>query len=582
MRVGRVAAAASLLVLLSLSGLSWVSAQEGRGSLNVGFTSAGSFDNFRHLFAVDEQGRLIPATDETGGLVTSWTVEYGDFASEDGTITGKTLVTYRLRDDLTWQDGMPITSADVFFSMIDQLGQSSNLSTGEAILSRVRSAAAFAPVSPYEFAILFTAEGCGALEELEKNPAIEPVHVIAPEFADSLDVFSAASSVADGYEAWQAERASYLGYIPFDLANLSAASPQFTYVDYVPNEYLRLLSDKLAVTIWADLSSLDRETDAFLSGDVDVVVNPPYNRRADLYGLPGVQLVEPVGRTWYALGFNVADPAHPASAFNEKTGEAQDQGSHPILSDLRLRKLLVSMLDIDALGAAATSGYYTRLTSDQLPGTWADSDVFAQTQADPVDLGRQLDELGWRDWDGSGRRECHSCATAEENTPLSFNLIYSYGDQVPDIIVRGIAEQLGRFGVQVNAVPYDPYGVSDQAMTQSFDAYLLEMTESMPVAADHGALFQQDQDVLNNGSNVTSYVNPDLEAAFDRAAHAPQCDYDMRAAALHDASAIIAQELPYVPLFAVNDLYAAQGAVEGFAPRRNDPFWNMTDWVINR
>jgi ABC-type transport system substrate-binding protein len=43
---------------------------------------------------------------------------------------------------------------------------------------------------------------------------------------------------------------------------------------------------------------------------------------------------------------------------------------------------------------------------------------------------------------------------------------------------------------------------------------------------------------------------------------------------------IFQQDLPYIPLFAVNGMYAAQGTVEGFGPYPSQLYWNVDTWAV--
>ncbi|MCK6577743.1 MAG: ABC transporter substrate-binding protein [Anaerolineae bacterium] len=575
-----------LLFAVLLFALPVLGQERGGGALRM---DVNSFSYLRHLFpqllAVDETGRVIPATDATGELVEDWSVEFGEFVAPDGVVRGRTLVTYTLRDDLTWADGAPITAFDAFPSSIRATwgfadGGRDTYYDGVGRLLNNLTEAIYAPYSEHEIQMLVPAETCAALEARPNFP-ITSVHRTSPdalqEIAGELDPDQSVYHRHEQALRFLNPSVSYRPRMAFDVI-----APGFRLVE-VGDDYSRLLVGDLAITTrFSDYADRSEEVKAFISGDLDVIINPSYTLRADLRSVPGVQIVEQVGRAWYALGFNFADPQNPRSAFDAATGEPLDQGAHPLFSDLRVRQAIRLALNPDALGAAATAGHYTRLASDQLPWSWAYNPDLAIPKSDPFEARLLLDSLGWRDWDGDGIRECHDCATAEEDAVMEFSLLYSSYDSVAAITARGIAEQLRRVGVQVSlretsgSVEYD-------ANAQDFGAYLLAVAEQQPVAADRARLYRQSEDtVYGEGVNFISYVNPELEAVFDRAAHAPDCDYDLRAEALREASAILYDDIPYLPLFAVNDFYAAQGWVSGFAPRQNDPFWNIDSWVVNR
>ncbi|MBL8131664.1 MAG: hypothetical protein JNL42_07380, partial [Anaerolineae bacterium] len=439
-------------------------------------------------------------------------------------------------------------------------------------------AAIYAPRAAHELLLLVPEETCAALEARSNFP-ITAAHRNYPDYLRAISGgLDADQSVFDLHA--QALEFLYDSASNGTQAAFDVIAPGYRLVEASDD---RLLVGDLAITTrFSDYADRSEEVKAFISGDLDVIVNPSYTLRADLRSVPGVQIVEQVGRAWYALGFNFADPQNPRSAFDSATGEPLDQGAHPLFSDLRVRQAIRLALNPDALGASATAGHYTRLASDQLPWSWAYNPDLTIPKSDPFEARLLLDSLGWRDWDGDGIRECHDCATAEEDAVMEFSLLYSSYDEVASITARGIAEQLRRVGVQVS-LREAASGLEYDANRQDFGAYLLAVAEQQPVAADRARLYRQSEDtVFGVGRNVTSYVNPELEAVFDRAAHAPDCAYDVRAEALREASAILYEDIPYLPLFAVNDFYAAQAWVSGFAPRQNDPFWNVDSWVVNR
>lgn len=574
MNLPRMVLRVSVFLLLCATMLPADAQESGRGGAVTILTFSGNRyldETLPRLLAVDDQGRAIPASPQVGGLALSWDVEFEEIASEDGIIQGGMLVTYTLRDDLTWADGAPVTAYDVFYSMYfgDRFTPGAN---GNLLLDGTNAVVAAAPRSDTVLEVLFEGASCGGFEQL--NPQLQAWHIDSPGFDQLLTSFSSEGNLADQFQLWS-QTESWRVRTDYDInaADWNAMS-DVPIVDE-SNLRVRYLSDNLAINLVLNPPGGASEVDAFIAGDLDVIINPPYHRRADLYALPDVQIVEQVGRTWYALGFNAADSREPESAFDPETGEPIEQGVNAIFGDIRVRQAIEMAIDVDAIGTAATSGYYTRLTGDQLPFSWAFNPVLSViNDPTPFEAGLLLDEAGWRDWDRTGVRECHGCLTAEEGTPLSFSLNYS-NDGIQDVIVRMIREQLARIGV-------DAFTEFTGDTSQAFDAYILQMQEGYPIAADRGAFFRQSEDITGQGANITSLVDPQLNALFETAARAPQCDYGVRAEALMAASEILRENRYLLPLFAVNDLYAAQGAVEGFAPRQNDPYWNIDAWVINR
>src|SRR5690606_8097591 len=89
----------------------------------------------------------------------------------------------------------------------------------------------------------------------------------------------------------------------------------FEIAEVRPNEEIRLISGELAYILRASQTSI---FDTFLSGEIDLLINPPINRRADLLATTaatGLQIAEPLSTSSDYILFNVANSNRPRSAF---------------------------------------------------------------------------------------------------------------------------------------------------------------------------------------------------------------------------------------------------------------------------
>jgi len=552
------------------------------GALNI-IMSRDDADSLLYpmLFATDGQGRVIAATDATGGLVRTWAIEYGDFASTDGSLSGQMMIHLTLRDDLTWRDGAPITAYDVFFSLLHF--QTAQPSLQGQLFAWVQQLRLFAPQDEHRLTFLFGSRNCSGLEAL--NQTIRPAHILNPEFSSrTAPVFEGTGNWLDEVREWEqlADFPSFQGYAQRrDLAQ-AVAPGDLRFVEGRADEVQRFEVDGLNINAW--LPGGSNAVDAFIKGDIDVIVNPPPERREELRALPDVQIYEPAGARGYALLFNFANPNQPQSAFDAETGAPIEQGVHPVFGDIRVREAMRLLIDRDALSSAALLGNATPLTQLQFPWSWAYDDSLTTLSPDLIEAGRLLDEAGWRDWNRDGIRECRGCQTAATGTQLTFNMVYSRGGNPnTQIMVRMLGEQLASVGFgSINSYLLDDFSTSSMLLGQQFDVYLMDWTGQFPLNADWSPLFAQSQDRVGEGANIISYANAEVDAAFERAASAAQCDYDARAAAWQEANRQLLEDVAYIPLFVVNEFYATQGAVIGFAPELFAPFRNWAAWDIRR
>jgi peptide/nickel transport system substrate-binding protein len=329
---------------------------------------------------------------------------------------------------------------------------------------------------------------------------------------------------------------------------------------------------------YVDVPDADTQVDLFLSGDLNFIANPPYERRADIRAASDVQVYGYPGTLWYYIGFNLVNPFEPASAFDED-GNPLDQGHHPLFGDVRVRRAVQMALDVNTLIEASVYGDGTVMAANQPPGSWAFNDDLAPIGYDPVGAERLLDEAGWRDWNRDGVRECRGCLYAEEGAPLSFTLLYN-GDNFRLLsLSQVITRQLRQAGIDAFAQPTGG-SAFNEAVFQQFDAYLSGWFESYPVNPDQAELFTTAGDVVGEGFNTTSYANERVAELLRSARTVPGCDGEARATIYREIQTILQEDQPYAWLLALNDMVAARGSVIGFNPYPHAPLWNVRDWVV--
>ncbi len=59
----------------------------------------------------------------------------------------------------------------------------------------------------------------------------------------------------------------------------------------------------------------------------------------------------------------------------------------------------------------------------------------------------------------------------------------------------------------------------------------------------------------------------------------PGCDSAARAKIYGKIQAIMQQDLPYIWLYSLDEMVAAQKTIKGFDPRPNQPYWNIERWT---
>jgi ABC-type transport system substrate-binding protein len=520
---------------------------------------------FPTLFAYDpDTGIVEGAAPDNRALVL-------DPMLQDGNVQ-----TLHLRDDLTWSDGTPITAYDVLFSYL-LLGYANLTPFGYATeipLSQQITGAQL--IDEHTIAFAFSSSGCDSFARM--NIPVAPAHVGVPEFSDIVKSISKTNEILSAKEWIEASQnyAIDANLSPFVLTgNLDPAVTGgfFTFESVRPGEDIRLLSDDLAY-VYEDIPAGKNPVEMFLNGETNLLVNPEYERRDDLRAASGIQLAEMPSGSWDYMAFNFADPAHPRPGLDED-GREVDQGIHPIFGDIRVRRAMQLGIDVREIIEVAFQGNAMPIPANLPPTSWAYNADLAPTPYDPGTASRLLDEAGWRDINGDGYRECYGCRYADEGTSLTINLAV-LDDYERNLVASVMQTQLARIGVRLASYPMYDYDQTYDAFLGGFDS----QTSIYGRDPDQSLLFTRAGDALTRFGNVGSYNDPQIEQLFVEARSIPTCDVTQRAAVYRQIQSILQDQQPAVWLYARNDMVAARG-IENFAPRPDNPLWNISQWVVH-
>lgn len=514
------------------------------------------------------------ATDPATGLPTPAAADNYGLAVDATAPTGSPAQVH-LRDDLTWSDGTPITAYDVFYSYA-AITSGYIDSSFSGVGSRITAARV---VDDYTIEFAYDEANC-AIPARTSFPII-PAHVFDPTFQKTVEDFGSDGDLASWYKAW---RDSYPGFRFRAISrNAFNSAPTVTagtlrFAEVLPSEEIRLATaDGEIAFIYRDIEPGMDETQFFLSGGSNILINPPYEKRDDLLADRDLTIAQVPGSTLDYIAFNVAESRLPRGAF-DGNGVALEQGQHILFGDVRVRQAIKMAINVNALIDTALLGYGTAVATNRIPGTWGANDSLQPSTYDPHGAERLLDEAGWRDRNRDGVRECINCLYADPGSGMFFDLMV-VSDGRRELAANLIAEQLAEIGIIVNVRVMDESSLLSEARYQQFDAYMDGQNLSYPTEPDQSALFSQANDVLYTGSNAGSYSNPQVDDLMSQALNVPGCDADARAALYGDIQSALQTDLPYIWLYATEDMIASRN-IAGIAPYANLPFWNMQDWVV--
>jgi len=468
-----------------------------------------------------------------------------DLAEEwETTADGRTL-TFTLRSGLTWHDGAPLGAADVLFTL-ERLRSLPLTST--ALLADLRYIeAATAPTST-TVVLTLTSRYAPLLSALAVP--ILPRHLLADRDISTLNFWDV--PVGSGPFMF-AERQPGQSIVLERFEGYHGGAP---------------LLDRVAFVVAPDP---EVTAQALAKGEL-MLAELPWGSQGEIAATtPGIFLGAYPENGFYFLGFNLRE-------------------GRPF-ADLRVRRALALAIDLPRLVESTTAGQGIPIGSSALPGSWADLTP-PPTGGPDLDGARALlDEAGWTLPEGATIRQ-------REGVSLAASLYVRGDDERRVLAARRIAEAAAAVGIQIEVVPADFETVLLARYAPPFDFDLLlgswsngagdpDYADVVYYDPDDFALFHSSQLIQGeaDGRSTRNFVGFS-DAAYDNQAQAARQLYnlDARVAAITQAQARVAEELPYLYLWADRIPVALSGRLTSLDGPINlsTPvyLWNIERWHL--
>ncbi|MBI1281443.1 MAG: hypothetical protein GC179_25170 [Anaerolineaceae bacterium] len=474
-----------------------------------------------NLQAVPVQVTEIPST-ENGGI------------SADGTV-----MTMKLRDDIKWSDGEPITSEDYVFTydmiMLDKNTVSSRFPWDTKVKSVTAPDATTVvvtfnePFAPW-LTTLFTA-----------SPAM-PKHALQPIVdqdgtLDNADWNRTLEPGSGAFKLAQWESGSFLSLVPAD--NFWGGKPKLDEV------FFRIVAD--------DGTSQNAALEA---GDADI---GPFLTAADADALEKKGLVTTVTPSGYNEGWflNVnPDTAFPAMLdVNVRKALAMAFNRQKIVDDLLLGKLPV-------------------------PGSYWEGTPFARPDAkpyayDPEAAKKLLDDAGWKDSNGDGTRD-------KDGKEFVLRFIASQR-QIRKDVQAVVQQSFADLGIKVETSNYDnffdTFGEGGPAATGQYDIAEWSQNPDFPDPNTNVFLCSEIPSADNpEGSNWTGYCNEKVDSLLQE--QLKTTDTAKRIELFHEIDQQLFDDVAWVGVWYDADIWATTKRVENARYSGADPFWNAINWDV--
>ncbi|MCA2000811.1 MAG: peptide ABC transporter substrate-binding protein [Chloroflexi bacterium] len=497
------------------------------------------------LSDIDAEGNVFPElaaelpTIENGGVV----------ADEDA---GAMSVTWKMRQDVQWADGKPVTADDVIFTYEAIV----NPETGGWIAG-IDYIDSVEKIDDYTFTIHYNAIYPGYLTQFGgEQVVIWPAH-----YCDA----------SQGFAAWDCARKP-LSDGPFILSDW-VNGDHMTFVrndNYFEKDKPQI--DKITVRIVPDQSV--RKT-MLINGDADLDMWTTEQMIHDLKDEPNVEVsLSPYNRWVMRIFFNLA-----AKGTTDPVATP-----HPILSDLRVRQAIRAAIDVDTISKEFFLGYAKPTWTEFFRPPY-ECDI-PRPSYDPAAAAALLDEAGWKDTDGDGVRECRGCSTAEEGYKMEMEFITyaEYGEPL-QLTQQFIAEGLGKIGVKLNLTVVEGSVLwaasTDGGIEQSGNFDMDIWDDGYPGLDPTDFLwgyYSTEAAVPDAGYNYGRWSNEKFDALLSEVY---TLDEEVRKQKFCEIAEVLEAELPDLLLFTATNGDAHSVRLQGVQSSTNDLVtWNAADWTL--
>lgn len=477
--------------------------------------------SFDQLVTIDAKGNDVPRlaqvvpTSQNGGV------------SKDGLT-----ITYHLRPNVKWQDGVAFSSKDVKFSWQAIMNSNNNVTSrrGYDIVKSVDTPDTNTVV--FHLKKAFSPFVDTVFGESDTPYAVVPEHILAkyPNLNqipfNSLPIGTGAFKVAE----WV--RGDHITYVANDAYYMGAPKIR-----------------KIVVSIVTDDNTREAELRAHEIDFANDISSPIVH---DLQGFRDVRLILAPSPAYESIDFNL---------------------QRPPLNELAVRQAIAYTIDTEQIIHDVEFDTADRATADLATNSWAYDSALKPYALDPTKARNLLDQAGWTTGKGGIR--------SKNGVPLSLQLVYGQGSPSGERVGVIVQAALRHIGIDVQLKTYNYTVLYAQAQdggilnSGKFDMALYAWVSG----ADPDNSSQWTCNFIPPaGNNVSRYCNKQFDAiekhalaTFDRAARRP--DYAK-------IEALLMRDLPADFMFYPKRRYAVNSDLKNFDPNGISEGWNAYLWSI--
>lgn len=436
-----------------------------------------------------------PATLGWEGLIAkSWQV------SEDGLV-----ITFQMRDDVTFSDGTPLTADDVVFTFNFIMTEAINAPRERAYLEKIREVKANG-----KYEVVFT----------YKESYFE-----ALELAGSLGIFP-----KHFYEAYLQKPQEFneskgllLGSGPYRMPDPKGWTPDKGNVELVRNErYWGDVQPSYNRILWKIIQNDSARLTTYRNGEIDA-----YGARATEY----LKLKEDAQIMGKSHNFEYMPPVVGYSYI----GWNQERAGKPTrFADKRVRQAMTYLTDVQRIIKDIHLNYAEPAVSPFSNTSKQHDNSLQPWQYNLEKAQALLKEVGYEDRNGDGVLE------DKAGQPFEFKLTYFEANEDSKRMVLLLKDLYAKAGVKMEPFPQEWPVMLEAMQKKDFDAITIGWTSG--IETDIYQMFHSSQ-AKTGGDNSISYKNPELDKLIDQAR--ATVDETKRMPLWQQAERILYEDQPY-------------------------------------
>lgn len=454
--------------------------------------------------------------DLEGELVENWQIS-----------TDHKTITFKLKPNLKWADGKPLTSADVLFTwkLVTDEKTRSPYASDYQLVKKATTPDALTFSVTYDQAYAPALDSWAGLQIL-------PKHLL--ENQDIHTTAFARNPVGSHYyklDSWTHGENLKLSRNPTSI--LGAAKIDKLVTRIIPDnsaQFLELMADNI------DLMALDP-----IKYSRIIPARPELQKKLALY--------KELGNSYTYLGFNL---------------------KHKPFDDIRVRKAINYAIDKQEIIDGVYLGLGINIASPYKPGTrWSNPDLQPYSY-DPNKAKTLLKEAGFIDSDGDGILD-------RDGKPFSFEIITNQNKEREKsaVLIQRRLKDIG-IDVQIRAIEWASF-ISRFIKTGDFDAVVLGW--SLGLDPDQFSIWHSSQNQPGQ-FNFIGYNNPQIDQLLEQGRL--EMDIDKRTKIYHEFAKVLLEDSPIIYLSAGYGLSAIHKRVKGIdspAPPAGIGY-NSHEWYI--